>query len=250
MICVSIANLDFEEYQRVLKDIEIAELRLDLLHFSLQQVRKIFALPSDPNQKFLEVQEPFFKKVPGRRRQIRLIATYRPGNISEKERQELLITAVEAGADYVDIEMEAEADFKEAVIDACRKKDCKVIISYHNYEKTPSKKDLDAIIARCYAEGADITKIACQVNSEADAARILSLYDYDKDEKEEKKIVAIGMGEMGKIIRLAAPLLGAPFTYAALSEGKETAPGQLDKETMEEILKKIASGGHVARAPS
>jgi 3-dehydroquinate dehydratase type I len=215
MICVSIADIDFEQCRTALNDIEMAEIRLDLLNFSPAQVKEIFSMP------------------------IQLIATHRPGNISEKKRKEILISAVEAGAAYVDVEIETETTFKEAVKQVCRKKGCKVIISYHNYEKTPSKNELETIIEQCFKDGADIAKVACQVNCEADAARILALYDYDRENNREKKIVFIGMGEKGKIIRLVAPLLGAHFTFAALSAGKETAPGQMDRQTLQEILDRI-----------
>jgi 3-dehydroquinate dehydratase-1 len=137
------------------------------------------------------------------------------------------------------VEIETATAFKEAVTQACCKKGCKLIVSYHNYEKTPSKNELETIIEKCFGDGADIAKVACQVNSEAEAARILSLYDYNRDNFKRKKIVVLGMGEKGKIIRLVAPLLGAPFTFAALSAGKETAPGQLDRQTLQDILRRI-----------
>jgi len=35
-------------------------------------------------------------------------------------------------------------------------------------------------------------------------------------------------------------LLGSPFTYASLSEGKETADGQIDAETLRELLCRVA----------
>ena len=217
MICVSIADIDFEQCRKVLSDIEMAEIRLDLLHFSPAQVKEIFS------------------KHP------QLIATHRPGSteMSEEERKELLISAVNAGAAYVDIEIETRTAFKEAVKQACCEKGCKLIVSYHNHEKTPSKNELETIIEKCFGDGADIAKVACQVNGEADAARILSLYDYDRENSKEKKIVALGMGEKGKIIRLVAPLLGAPFTFAALSAGKETAPGQFDRQRLQDILRMI-----------
>ena len=217
MICVSIADIDFEQCRKVLSDIEMAEIRLDLLHFSPAQVKEIFS------------------KHP------QLIATHRPDSteMSEEERKELLISAVNAGAAYVDVEIETRTAFKEAVKQACCEKGCKLIVSYHNHEKTPSKNELETIIEKCFGNGADIAKVACQVNGEADAARILSLYDYDRENSKEKKIVALGMGEKGKIIRLVAPLLGAPFTFAALSAGKETAPGQLDRQTLQGILDRI-----------
>ncbi|MDQ1349924.1 MAG: 3-dehydroquinate dehydratase [Acidobacteriota bacterium] len=217
MICISIAGISFERCREALADAEMAEIRLDRLDFSLPQVREIFSIHP------------------------RMIATCRPGNISEAERTELLLAAVEAGAAYVDIEIDAGNGFRETMTAACHKKECKLIISYHNYENTPSLEELKALVDRCFSIGADVAKIACQVTCEADAARILSLYDFDDQANVEKKIVAIGMGEKGKITRPAALLLGAPFTYAALSTGRETAPGQLTKQTLEDILDLIKS---------
>jgi 3-dehydroquinate dehydratase len=52
-------------------------------------------------------------------------------------------------------------------------------------------------------------------------------------------MVPIGMGEQGVITRIAAPLLGAEFTFAA-PEGKPgTAPGQISKEKLHSILRQI-----------
>ena len=211
MICISIAGVSFERCREVLTDAEMAEIRLDRLDFSIQQVKEIFSIHP------------------------RLIATCRPRNISEIDRTELLLAAVEAGAAYVDIEIGSETVFRERIKAACRKRGCKLIVSYHNYENTPPLEELKALVNRCFTAGADVAKMACQFNCEADAARILSLYDSGHPAT-EKKIVAIGMGEKGKITRPASLLLGAPFTYASMSTGKETAPGQLTKQTLEDIL--------------
>jgi len=199
--------------QELLPGVELAEIRLDGADLSFDEIHRIFTFHAN------------------------LIATYRPkaGNEAPGKRKMALLTAVEAGAAYVDVEIEAGAPYKKEVMQAARQQGCRVIISYHNYINTPSKKQLEAIIEQCFSEGADIAKIACQVNSEADSARILSLYDYP-GQLHQGKVAAIGMGEKGKITRLAAPLLGAPFTYASTSMGKETAPGQLDKDTLEKIL--------------
>ena len=215
MICVSIANVDYEECQTLLseKEITIAEIRLDQLSFTPTEIHTIFAGHND------------------------LIATYRPGKIDEEDRKQVLIKAVESGAAYVDLEMETDAEFKSAVIASCRRNNCKVIISYHNYEETPIRKELRKIVDDCFDMGADIAKVACQVKLESDSARIISLYD--KADLAKGSLIAIGMGEKGKITRAAIPLLGAPFTYASLAAGMETAPGQLDKLMLEKIFKLI-----------
>ncbi len=70
--------------------------------------------------------------------------------------------------------------------------------------------------------------------SEADNARLLGLLDGGK------KMVVIGMGEIGKVTRVAAPLSGGLFTFASLTKGKETADGQIDRETLEAIFSSLA----------
>ena len=210
MLCVSIADMDFPACKKTLQDIDLAEIRLDRLDFSLRQVEDLFSIPG------------------------KWIATYRPGRTGESERKAFLITAVEAGAAYVDIEIEAEDSFIRTIIDTARKKGSKTIVSYHNFENTPTKTELSAMVASCFDRGADIAKIACRVLCEEDSARILSLYDSPAGG--QGKILAIGMGEKGRITRVAAPFLGAPFTFASLSPGQKTAPGQLDIKTLRKIL--------------
>jgi len=219
MICLCIGKPAVDRCKELLPDVELAEIRLDGSALSLDEIGQIFSLPS------------------------KLIATCRPnpGIRGEAERKNLLLSAIEAGAAYVDIEIEAEVDFKKEIMRAARLKGCRVILSYHNYENTPPKSKLEAVIARCFSEGADIAKIACQVHSQPDNARILSLYDIKINKKSNnQQIIAIGMGEKGKVTRVAAPLLGAPFTYAAPSPRSETGPGQLDKETLARIYELLS----------
>jgi 3-dehydroquinate dehydratase-1 len=47
------------------------------------------------------------------------------------------------------------------------------------------------------------------------------------------------MGDAGKITRIAAPLLGAPFTYASAEDTKKTAPGQIKADKIDAIIKMI-----------
>jgi len=193
--------------------VELAEIRLDRLDFSLPQVEEVFSLPG------------------------KWVATYRPGPISESERKEYYITAVKSGAAFVDIEIEAENSFLKPIKEIAERSECKTILSYHNFENTPTRPELLAIIERCFDRGADIAKITCRVLKNEDSARILSLYDSPAGA--QRKILALGMGEKGKITRIAAPFLGAPFTFAALSPEQKTAPGQLDVDTLQKVLELV-----------
>jgi len=61
-----------------------------------------------------------------------------------------------------------------------------------------------------------------------------------RDTVRRDRVIALGLGPAGVVTRLAAPLLGAPFTYTSLRPGRETADGQLDWLTMDRILRRVA----------
>lgn len=197
MICVSLAEKDPATCLEVLERVEMAEIRLDLNGFTDEDIIRIFSARK------------------------KLIATCRPGNYSDAERMHKLKVAIDSGATFVDLEYEAPDDMRIPMMDYAHQCRCDVIISYHNYECTPALPELERIMCHCFELGADLAKIATLVKVNRDNSKILSLY------KAPGRLVAIGMGELGKISRIVAPFLGAEFTYASLSDEDATAPGQI-----------------------
>ncbi|MBU1019062.1 MAG: type I 3-dehydroquinate dehydratase [Patescibacteria group bacterium] len=96
----------------------------------------------------------------------------------------------------------------------------KLIISYHNYEKTP--KNLHEIYKKMCALKPDIIKFSTKINESHDIANLFSLIP-----KADKPIITLGMGEKGKITRILAPRLGNYLYYAPIKAQDATAPGQL-----------------------
>lgn len=210
MICVSINERTADGCIKAAEGLELAEIRMDLLEpseLSPGSIRRIFSQPS------------------------KLVATCRPGRIGEAKRKECLLLAIDAGAKYVDVEVEAPDAFKKEVVERARARGCAVIVSYHDHKRTPPEAELRQIVDWCFDSGADIAKIACMAESRRDCARLLGLLD------RESKVIVIGMGSAGGIVRIAAPLLGSPFTYASSGKGKETAEGQMDRERMSKAMK-------------
>ncbi len=206
-ICVSIAAPDAEECMKAISGIEFAEIRIDKMSKPTEdQIKKIFSTHKS------------------------LIATCRAGSLSNDERKKLLMSAINSGAAFVDVEVEAEENYVKELVHHAKEKNCGVILSFHDQKKTPPKAELDEVIKWCFESGADIAKVACMVNSNKDNVRLLSLLDG------EKPIVVIGMGELGTITRIIGPILGSSFTFAKLGKGKETAPGQLEKDVLEKHL--------------
>ncbi len=212
MICTSIGSTDFSTTLEKARSEELIELRLDLLKVTDEQIKTLCSGKA------------------------RVIVAFRPGKVTDGERLGKLKTAILAGAKLVDTEWDAGEEFLEELVPFARGNDCRVIISFNDREKTPVKRELEHIVKECSMSGADIVKIVCKVNSTEDNARLLSLYSLGKN------IIVIGLGNLGKITRLAAPLAGAEFTYASLGRGLETADGQLTKSAMEKVYKIIGQG--------
>jgi 3-dehydroquinate dehydratase-1 len=209
MICASIIEKNVDKCIESINRVDMAEIRIDLTGFSNNDIKRIFSKGK------------------------KLIATCRPGKIKDDDRVEMLKIAVESGATYVDIEYEAPAEYKNDLIDFAHHHQCDVIISYHNYDRTPELEELEKIVHDCYSQGADLAKIATHVNMNRDNSKILSLY------KAPGRLVAIGMGDLGRISRIVAPFLGAEFTYASLSESASTAPGQISYEKLNQFIIEI-----------
>ena len=116
----------------------------------------------------------------------------------------------------------------------------KLILSRHDYEKTPTSAELSQWQNDIFKLGADIAKIACTANDITDCARIISLMDFERinptwadseatsdgnDSSTIKRTIALSMGEMGLITRLLAPKLTGFLTFGALDEARASAPG-------------------------
>lgn len=148
------------------------------------------------------------------------------------EKRWILFKAVLPYVNAVDIELYSRSILKEVVSAAHRLKKL-VVISYHNFDKTPGIDKLNEVTKEAKASGADIVKIATFVLSNAD---IQILADYTI-KNSSKNIITIGMGSIGTISRILFSSLGSLMTYASM--GKSTAPGQLEYKLTVELLRTL-----------
>ncbi|MEM2103337.1 MAG: type I 3-dehydroquinate dehydratase [Candidatus Bathyarchaeia archaeon] len=146
---------------------------------------------------------------------------------NERERQKTLINAAECGFEYIDVENYVLE--LEDIVGDLRRKGVKVIISFHDFNKTPSKLKLHKIFRSQVESGADVCKIITTAKKVDDN---LTLLNFLKSTSEISKIVCFAMGSAGKLSRVLSPLFGGFFTMASLEHGRETAAGQM---TIEEL---------------
>jgi 3-dehydroquinate dehydratase I len=209
MLCVSLMEENVEQIMLAMPKHDFFEIRLDNLELSDKEFEQIFA--SD-------------KKT---------IATCRPGHFDHKLRAEILTKAVRAGADYIDIEIDSSSEYIKKLVDEAKENNCKVILSYHNEEGLDGLRLLFDIITHASEFEPDIIKIACKVENQQECAKLMALYSYFEN------IIVIAMGEAGKISRIAAKSLGAPFMYCALDNNHIIASGQLTLEKHNQLQSQI-----------
>lgn len=143
------------------------------------------------------------------------------------ERLRYLEEILKEGAAYVDIPYNDDI----ATTDLTRFDD-KVILSYHNFDQTPSLLELEELLIKMFKKNTAFIKIATQVNNDIDLLNLLKI-EVNHRELIGKGIV-LGMGPRGRILRILAKTFGQPFVFAAIDARHKTAPGQF---TVDELNK-------------
>jgi len=176
------------------RGVDMFEIRIDLLN---KPIGKII---------------PYIKEIPAP-----LIGTIRETESNRNNRVELF-KAIAPFVDCVDIEL-GTPQWRE-ITDAVKAGKSTIMVSEHDFEKTPDVNGLNDIVKRSLEQGAQIVKIAVMANEPSDVTRLLRF-----TEDCETPLVTIAMGDTGMVSRVIAPLFGSLFTYGYL--GKPVAPGQL-----------------------
>ena len=158
------------------------------------------------------------------------------GRYNEDEEQRIthLLDAIKAGASYVDVEAEMEQSHLSIIKQEATRNECKVIISKHFHQDTPNSSSLIELLAYLGNAGADIMKVVTTPENPDDCFRVLQLYAVEN--RPDVPLIAFGMGHLGKITRVCALFLGAPFMYVSQDYGDEAAPGQIPLSLMRTIL--------------
>ena len=233
MICTTIINKDFQGVMEALEACEMAEIRLDSCSLSMK-----------------EIDEVFSSDVP-------LVATCRVDDVKAREFQDAslseqsreikamqvverrLLRAIEAGARYVDVEIEAQKQLSKRIRSAAHESGTVFIRSYHDFNGTGSVEELQSMMEKCRYHGADMVKLVTMAHSQEDVDRVMSLYEWCRTEAgngvealADGGLIAFCMGEAGRQSRIDCLRAGAPYTYAALTAEEAAAPGQWPMDQM------------------
>lgn len=230
MICTTIQNRNLEQIYEALEQCEMAEIRLDRCELTAKDIDELFTsdIPLVATCRISEIAatEPSLQELTEQSREIKAM------QIAERR----LIRAIEAGARYVDVEIEAPKQMSKRVRQAAHENGTIFIRSYHDFAGTDSPEALKAIVEKCVYHGADMVKIVTTARLEADSEKMMALYSWCREEKEagndrigalaDGGLIAFCMGEAGRQSRVDCLKHGSPYTYAALTEDEAAAPGQ------------------------
>lgn len=148
------------------------------------------------------------------------------GSIEEQVR--ILEAAVNAGAKAVDIEIETAENAVER-LDTFRGR-ASLMLSYHNYEGTPSP---ETALRRMMRIPADAYKIVTTARKPSDNYRVLALTKTHP----KTPIVVLAMGETGFPSRVLSPAWGGLYTYAAPNSAEGTAAGQVSARLLRHLYR-------------
>ena len=155
--------------------------------------------------------------------------------IDEEDYFSLNKSVLETGMiDLLDIELFMEEVTIKQVIDMAHSHQIAVILSNHDFEKTPSKEEIIFRLQKAQQLGADIPKIAVMPQSVKDVLTLLDATATMKEKAPDQPIVTMSMGGRGAVSRMAGEIFGSAITFAAAK--KASAPGQIPIEELRNIL--------------
>lgn len=207
MICVPIKKKDINE---LIRDFKEAQEKADLCEIWFEELS-----PDSAEQNIEKIFKE--KKKP---------ILYKAGSDQEK-----ILSILKHGVDYIDLDFSS----KPALIKKIKKDfpKTRIIISFHDFETTPKTADLCSIASKMKKKGADIIKIATMAKSASDSYRMLGFINKMREEKND--VIALCMGEEGRLTRAAGHLMGNYLMYAPLRKSDQTAPGQILLDELIEI---------------
>jgi 3-dehydroquinate dehydratase-1 len=133
-------------------------------------------------------------------------------------------------AAYVDIELRSARTFA-TILEEAHVKNIGTIVSFHDFNQTPSHARLNEIALTAQSLGADFVKITTRTDTLGQLTRLM---DFFLRKRLEMKIAAMGVGRLGRISRIEFARHRSALNYGHL--GKPQAAGQLSITQLRRVL--------------
>lgn len=136
--------------------------------------------------------------------------------------------------DLVDVELFTGDEIVKDIVAAAHGAQVKVVISNHDFFKTPAQEEIVSRLRKMQELGADLPKIAVMPQNQSDVLVLLSATNEMVQNYAEGPIITMSMAGTGVISRLAGEVFGSALTFGAAK--KASAPGQIAVADLRSVL--------------
>lgn len=232
-ICVSVTgktDAEILEQAKHLKEtkVDVVEWRIDW-YDDIFEIEKVVNVLSDLREVLSEIP---------------LLVTFRTSveggekSIEYKDYASLNKQIINTGnVDLVDIELFCGDEFVKDVIKTAHEKGVKVVISNHDFDKTPEHEEIISRLCKMQELGGDLLKIAVMPNSKKDVLTVLSATEEMHTKHAKQPLITMSMSKDGTISRLCGEVFGSALTFGAAK--KASAPGQIGVDDLKTVLEII-----------
>ena len=133
---------------------------------------------------------------------------------------------------FIDVELRNLSRFSKLIQEA-ESTGKEVIVSFHDFAKTPKLEELQEMFDRSGRVPNRIFKVATTVSHWSDVEILIHLIQ----DNPEFRVAAMGMGALGKLSRLALARLGSCLAYGSL--GAAVVPGQWPVTRLSDLLSEM-----------
>ncbi len=141
-------------------------------------------------------------------------------------------------ADFLDFEMSNDPGLVRSVVATAHRQRMRVILSYHNFTRTPKPAVLLERFRRAERMGADVAKVAVMPHDRSDVLALL-LATAQADARSRIPLISMSMGPLGAVTRMVGGVFGSALSFAVGSGS--SAPGQppiRDLRTVFDVLER------------
>lgn len=136
--------------------------------------------------------------------------------------------------DLIDIELFMGDDVCRGLCEYAHENGCYVVISSHDFEKTPNDQEIVERLCKMRELGADVPKIAVMPNNAEDVLTLLTATNQYANVHADGPLITMSMKWLGGISRVSGEIFGSALTFG--STLRASAPGQLGVEDLKYVL--------------
>ncbi|WP_026564375.1 type I 3-dehydroquinate dehydratase [Bacillus sp. UNC41MFS5] len=136
--------------------------------------------------------------------------------------------------DIIDVELFNDEKDVKRIIEGAHAQNVLVIISNHDFHKTPAKEEIISRLTKAQELGGDLPKIAVMPTCTTDVLTLLEATNIMKEQYADRPFITMSMAGKGVISRLAGEVFGSALTFGAAK--KASAPGQVGVKELRSVL--------------